>query len=168
MPEQIQIELDHSRCFSELMHGAQLLYNLALWRLRGVNNSAAESQWTDRVHTWEQRIANRSAELGAWQLPAFWELVDAIGARPSAPTQRFCKNWIEHIRAGAGPGGVVDSPICSDLVRRQEIDVKRGQARFENRSLLAAWGGDSGSAQLNYRWFITRALVTEIRAARDA
>jgi hypothetical protein len=168
MPDQVQSDLDHARCFSELMHGAQLLYNLALWRLRAVDDADAESLWTARVEAWEETIANRSAELAAWPLAAFWNRVDAIGARPSDTTRRFCDNWIEHVRAGSGAGGVANGGIYTDLVRRQEIDVKRGQARFENRSLLAAWGGDSGSGQLNYRWFITRSLVSEIREARDA
>ena len=106
--------------------------------------------------------------LEAWDLDAFWDVVDDIGARPRLATERFCCAWIEHIRTGVGSGGIAASPICTHLVRQQEIEVKRGQARFENRSLLAAWGGDSGSVPLNYRWFITRAFVTEIREACGA
>jgi hypothetical protein len=168
MPEAVQCDLHHARCFSELLHGAQLLYNLALWRLRAVDDGEQEALWTARIGAWEHEIALRATELDVWDLDAFWDVVDEIDARPSPVTERFCCNWIEHIRTGVGSGGVAASPICTDLVRRQEIDVKRGQARFENHSLLAAWGGDSGSAPLNYRWFITRAFVTEIRGARRA
>src|SRR5207237_82893 len=60
LPERLRGQLDHGRNFSEVMHGAQLLYNLMLAEQRQWADSAGEyralmAEW------WERIEANRPA-----------------------------------------------------------------------------------------------------------
>jgi hypothetical protein len=166
MPAHIQEQLEHARCFSEALHGAQLLYNLLLARQR--DSDDAIEQWHGRLEEWEGRIAQRGDALSSWDLDRFWAIVGESGARVPPVTRQFTMNWIEHVRAGTGSLGVALDKVCEDFVRTQEVRVKGKQARLVNRSLLDSWGGDSGSAQLNYRWGVTSSYVTEIQEARRA
>jgi hypothetical protein len=166
MPDGLQRQLHQARLFSEVLHGAQLLYNLLLARQAELGEQA--EAWEQDISAWEARLAERGDALGAWELDEFWSTLAGTGATVTPPTRRFCSSWIEHARAGTGSLGTAHDRVCEDLVRVQEGHVKRQQSRLANRSMLEAWGGNSGSAQLSYRWAITQNYVAEIREARGA
>jgi hypothetical protein len=109
----------------------------------------------------------RGQQISSWDLPDFWEIVRSTGARATPPTMRFIEDWVELVRTNS-PHGVSTNGRCEELVRCQEIKVKGVHARLTNRSMLEAWGGDSGSQQLSYRWSITRGYAEEIVSARGA
>lgn len=113
-------------------------------------------------------MAERGEVIASWDLRRFWEILDGSGARVTPPTRQFVLAWIERVRANQGKLHATQDEACKELVRAQEIQVKGGQARLANRSMLESWGGDSGSQQLNYRWGITRGYAEEIVSARRA
>jgi Family of unknown function (DUF6361) len=65
MPAQMREQLDHARCFSEVMHGAQLLYNLMLTRKLSDGHSDAAESWEAAIDQWEAMIAARDDVLDA-------------------------------------------------------------------------------------------------------
>ncbi|MEN3284729.1 MAG: hypothetical protein V7607_5869 [Solirubrobacteraceae bacterium] len=166
MPAPLQHQLHQARLFSEVLHGAQLLYNLLLARQAELGEQV--EAWEQDIAKWEARLANRGDALAAWELDEFWSTLASTGAAVPRPTRRFCSSWIEHARAGTGSLGVAHDKVSEDLIRVQEAHVKGRQARLANRSMLEAWGGNSGSTQLSYRWAVTKDYVAEIREARHA
>lgn len=166
MPGAIREQLYHARCFSEAIHGAQLLYNSLLARSYPSGPESADG-WAHAAGEWAALMAARDRQIASWDIARFWEIVASSGARVRPPTRRFVNDWVKLLR-GAATLDVTNDKRFEKLVRDQEIQVKGGQARLTNRSMLEAWGGDSGSQQLSYRWDITRDYVQEIASARDA
>jgi hypothetical protein len=169
MPAAIVEQLHHGRCFSEAMLGAQLLYNFMLARqLQTDQDGRADwvEAWAHEIEVWKQMIALRAGALGDWDLSAFWQLVDATGARVTLATRHFVDTWIDHVRDG-GDLSLRDKR-CQGWIHDRECRVKGRQARLVNRSMLLSWRGQSGSRQLDYRWAITRKYAEEIGGAADA
>ena len=170
MPAHIREQLRHARCFSEAMHGAQLLYNLMLARQRaelGWPIAPAEG-WEVEIAAWREAIARRADAIEAWDLERCWEIVDGSGARVTPPTRNFVRAWLDRACAATGGLDVTRDATCQALIHEQECRVKRSQARLENRSMLLSWGGASGAQQLNYRWDVTREYADEIAGGRGA
>lgn len=166
MPSRLQKQLHHARLFSESMHGAQLLYNLLLARQR--RSEPLAKTWTERLSEWQEALAASADEIDAWDMKSFWQFADEAKANVSPMTRMFADRWVASVTGRDGTSSVGDDDICCDLVRSQEIHVKGAQARLANRSMLEAWGGDSGSAQLSYRWGVTSSYVDEIVEALRA
>jgi Family of unknown function (DUF6361) len=87
LPPKLGELVHHAGCFSEVMHGAPLLYNLVL---------AEQAHWDEgvgkyrqRFAEWEQLISKRSKILIAWKRTRFWELIRAVNPRISNPTYDF-------------------------------------------------------------------------------
>jgi len=55
-----------------------------------------------------------------------------------------------------------DDPKARRLITERELQLKRGRAKLHNRRYLELWRGDSGAAQLNFRWQITQSIALEI------
>ncbi len=158
VPERLREVLDQARWFSNVAHGAALLYNLML---------AEAGSRGDR----DDLIARYSGDLEAWhkevdQLPTldpagFWSLLNTRGIAVSFRTHSFLDRWFELVESGdAGPASI----DARDLIRARERQLKRGRARLHNPRQLERWGGSSGVDPLTYRWSIAQTLVTDITA----
>jgi hypothetical protein len=55
-----------------------------------------------------------------------------------------------------------DSPVFRQLIREREHRLKKNLARIDNPRAQELWTGDSGTAQLEYGWFISQRLVGDI------
>lgn len=171
MPTAIQQQLDHGRCFSEVMLGAQRLYNFMLARRLEVDHGGSKAKveiWRDAIDEWEVNVAARAGHLERWDLGELWHLIDGSGARVTTPTRRFINTWVDHVRGAAGALNTTADKRCGEWIRNQEHWVKGNQARLVNPSMLLTWRGQSGSRQLDYRWGITRGYVEEIGGNRGA
>ena len=81
-PQSLLVEqLKHGQNFSEVMHGAQLLYNLILAE-QWVNDHKS-ADYCDRVDEYRERLAEwwaiievRRSDMSKWDLPRFWQIVD--------------------------------------------------------------------------------------------
>ncbi|MGE0065830.1 MAG: DUF6361 family protein [Dehalococcoidia bacterium] len=169
MPAAIQQQVEHGRCFSETIFGAQLLYNLMLARKRHAELDGPRGEvdrWEEEIEEWEAAVADRSDALHAWDLEGFWAMVAESRARVSSPTAAFITRWIDHVRAGIGALDIATDARCRDWVHDQECRVKGKQARLVNRTMLIAWGGESGAQPLNYRWNTTKGYAEEIGRVR--
>lgn len=152
--------LDHARRFSELMHGAALVYNIALARERSWDEQI--DKHSKALETWANHL-NRP-ELGAWSLPRLWELTMDYGHTITPATRHFVKQWVNVV--GTGADGIGDNPVALDLVRHREESVKtRARSRFTNRRALDQWSGSSGLGRMTYRWATANAFLHDLRSA---
>ena len=55
-----------------------------------------------------------------------------------------------------------DSPAARLLIRDREHQLKKNLARIDNPGAQELWTGDSGTAQLEFRWFISQRLLGDI------
>lgn len=138
--------VDHAKLFSSVMHGASLLYNLLLSRLRN------RADWIDRYET---RLADwRSgldmAAIRTWSLDAFWQTIEhpAHGIRPQA--KRFVTDWLALLTNQGIEGNLTAS--AGRLIQDRERRLKTNQSRFMNRAVRDRWTGASGADPLSFRW----------------
>jgi hypothetical protein len=136
----------HGEIFSHVMHGATLLYNLALSELRGRDDWAAD--YRERIVAWTAEL-DRSAVNG-WSLDDFWNAVEhpAHSIRPAA--KRFVMQWLELVADAAAP--IASAPAARQLVEERERRLKTSQSRYTNHAVRDRWAGASGLDRLSFRW----------------
>ena len=119
----------HGKIFSDVMHGATLLYNLALSELRGRDDWAAD--YRERIAAWAADL-DRSV-VSAWSLDDFWNTVEhpAHSIRPAA--KRFVMQWLELVADGATP--IASAPAALQLVEERERRLKTSQSRYTNQAV---------------------------------
>lgn len=172
---QIRVHVEHARCFSELMYGAALLYNLLLAekvneaRRGGADLAVSDDlsgDYRDWLDTWAAEVKDRADAYEQWERPRFWDLVLRRNPRVSLRTRSFIERWLSI--AIERPESVVDDRAARELVAHREIAVKGALARVTNLRALERWNGASGTEPLLYRWRQTRRLVSDVRAGQNA
>jgi Family of unknown function (DUF6361) len=165
LPPKLRELLEHARNYSEVMHGAPLLYNLIL---------AEQERWDEgiedyrgRFAEWASLIAGRSSIFQAWKRARFWELAHADNTRVSSPTYDFSNTWWDFVLA-VDASKLRDNPTVRALIRDREHKLKKNLARIGNPRARELWNGDSGSAQLEYRWLISQRLLEDIFKGLEA
>lgn len=150
LPPPLADTLDHARNFSELIHGAALLYNLML---------AEEARWEklvadyhDRLALWWDGTVARAAAFELWDQRAFWQLLAQAGGRITPHTRSFVDMWREVFDASNRLESLTNSSRVRQFVTHRERRLKGKRARLGNPHMLETWRGQSGTAQLDYRW----------------
>lgn len=156
-PAPVRHNVEHAQCFSELLHGAALLYNLILAdkiadaRQEGFDSDVDRSdEYRERLADWAALVRQRGPVYAAWDRQGFWQLIRATNPRLSPITVAFVDRWIDLVLAAEGE--VADHEQARQLISEREIRVKRGLARVANLRALEQWNGASGVAQLTFRW----------------
>lgn len=157
----IKEQLAHARAFSEVIHGAALLYNLLLARKKPAPELV--TGYEEELKQWGERITAAIRRLSEWDRSRFWDLVVKDGhARVGIPARQFVDAWLD--LALKGDLKLISTDQRAEaLIRNREHNLKRGQARLENRRTLELWGGAAGTAQLDYRWNIVQVIVGDIQ-----
>ncbi|MBM4372060.1 MAG: hypothetical protein FJ098_10430 [Deltaproteobacteria bacterium] len=150
--------MEHARLFSEVMHGAALLYNLALAEQAGRTELADEHR--EALGRWGE--ATDRAAVRGWSLDRLWVLTTAPGVTISQPTRRFVETWVAQVRAK--PGSLADGDDARDLIRRRERALKGAHSRFSNQRALDQWSGYSGTGRLVYRWPTAKTFHQDLHA----
>lgn len=144
--------LSHARIFSVVMHGAALIYNLAL---------ADARRWSDKKEEHEAGLQAWLKEIDLdevrnWSLSRFWEITvnqdegqDQVRII-NPKTRRFVEEWVAAILTHGD--GIGEDNSTRELIRRRETSLKKGRSRFTNRRALEQWGGSSGLGRMTYRW----------------
>jgi len=159
-------QLFHARCFSEVVHGAALLYNLMLARLRKAKDLVED--YENGLDEWVKGVREAHARLGKWDRDRFWEIV--LRAAPGAipiPTRRFVDEWLA-LALDRDLKSIDSNPKATNLIRERERTLKRGQARLESTRALELWGGAAGASQLDYRWRTVQTIVADIQRGLGA
>lgn len=161
LPGHLARELTHARNFSEVIHGAALVYNLLLSEQK--QGGEFIGHYRDQLQGWWDRLKCRQHEFDIWDRASFWRLLSDCNTRIRGVTRRFVDEWMDLTFAATSLSAIADSNAARRLVTNQEHAVKPGRARIGTPRTTENWEGSSGSAQLNYRWNRpVRAIVNDI------
>ena len=163
LPDALKRRLAHARAFSEVMHGASILYNVML--SRAADSDAWLSVHEAAFEEWAQQEHQRSRRLKDWDLTVFWQIASEGGARISYSSRAFVEAWARRIRQLARPRELSGDAVTLRLVQSREVALKKGRARLANRRHLELWNGASGTGQLDLRWRISQRLLLNILGA---
>jgi hypothetical protein len=158
-PGEQQAWIAHARNFSQVMHGAILLYNLMLAELS--QSSDLVDWYKTGLATWQDELEACSAVLAAWEREAFWRLVTGSSQIPGR-TRAFVSVWLRTLFTDGQWRHLATSREARALVRDRETWLKRGRSRFESQRHLEMWSGVAGIARLDYRWPIARRITNDI------
>lgn len=159
-PPDLQEQLLHAQNFSELSHGAALLYNLMLAEAKP-DSTLAESYRTD-LEQWATRLSARAEALQQWDRQAFWRLVNQQAGPVSLRTQAFVNHWFNLALEPESAFSIADNASAKALIHDREAALKGKQARLDNSRALELWLGDSGVFQLNFRWPTVSRILNDI------
>lgn len=164
IPQELGALVRHGERFSATVRGAALLYNLMLREFRDDDDrgdrDAAASLRVD-FDTWAAEATRSNLAHWCRNLDDFWEIL-GNQARIPVTTRTFIDAWSQLI-ATMPPRDLADAPAARTLIEERELQHKRVQARFGNRSRLQAWRGDSGLTPLEYRWSGVRRILQDIQ-----
>lgn len=149
----------NARNFSEIMHGAALLYNLIL--AEQVQNQELVESYRDDFASWIETVVSRESTFRSWSKENFWNLIYLLNPAIASGTRQFIDKWwnfvltynLEELR---------DDKRIRQFIEERERSLKKDLARIGNPNTKNAWGGDSGSGQMDYRWWISQRLLSDI------
>lgn len=163
LPQRISDVLEHARNFSDVMHGAALLYNLLV--AEKVPNVEWVAHYQQEISSWADRIAARISLLQKWDADQTWSYAEEGGHKAPHNARIFVSKWIEIVLHKGALLQVANNTEARELVANREIQLKRGMARLNNASARDRWNGASGTAPLSYRWSNVRTIVGDIQRA---
>lgn len=152
--------LEHARCFSEVMHGAALLYNRML--SRALPNEEWVADYMEWLEEWGEMIEERQRDLQRWNRSEFWALILRENPRIPGAARSFVERWCALV-LGDPKGRRALGPVAEELVARREHALKGDRSRLRSRAHLEQWRGASGAQQFTYRWGICQSMAREIR-----
>lgn len=164
LPAQLKSTLKYAQNFSQVMHGAAILYNLMLSRQVPHDKGREwEEDYTELLNTWAQNIAKRGREIRDWSLPDLWIVLDNLEARVHPATKTFIQHWVELCRSHLDSlERLAQEPTALTLITQRERLLKKARARLNNPRALETWPGSAGAGQLEYRWSTVEVLVRDI------
>ena len=162
LSEGLREDLLHARNFSEIIHGAALLYNLMLAKTR--KNDELITNYEGQLEIWREKIEKRWADLIGWhgRINEFWQLAAFSKARIPHGTRTFVNEWMNCVFDATDLRKIPERSDTQALIRNREYQLKGNRARLENLRALELWRGASGHIQLNYRWGSVSAIVADI------
>ena len=165
VPPRLAEVLRHAQNFSELMEGAQALYNLLLARraeqVLGHDHSDLIEELAGELVEWATTMSARRTELATWMASEeFWFLIERATRVPT-PTRRFVLAWSEI--ALNRPDAVAEDADAALLVTERERRLKGKLARLTEPRALENWNGDPFSVgQMTFRWANARQILDDL------
>jgi len=155
-------EIQLSRNFSEIMHGAALLYNLMLATKRAREDWI--TKYDNRMRAWTQLVRSRWTALSEWhkQIREFWTAQPLVSANVPMRTRRFVESWLDIVLSGVDFDAALQSAVTRSLLEEREFQLKGNRSRLLNTRALEMWSGSSGEQQLDYRWSTVAAIIADI------
>lgn len=166
LPDNLSVWIGHGRNFSEMLHGAALLYNLMLAEASGWSDKIAD--YRARLSDWWNALSQRRLELRDWDLQVFWNLVTRQNPRISTRTKNFVKEWISLVQSANGERSVVELSRARELIHHRERYLKGRMARLTNDRARELWqnsNGEAGSQQVDLRWNAAKRIAADIADA---
>ncbi len=165
-PERIQTDLMHAQNFSEVIHGAALLYNLML--AEKSKNEERTSKYGRLFLEWGEALKARAPVLANWQREDFWKVVHSTNPKIPLPTRVFVDTWLDLAKA-TGAETLRELPRARRLITARERAIKGGLARLFSAEALLRWSGAAGAGQLDYRWNPqVQSVITDIQTGLKA
>lgn len=180
-PLDCQRLLRYAEAFSQMLHGAALLYNLMLaeraversenaesLRLQtvGMNDEELAELYRDLLLDWLIEIDDRSGALFSWrdERADFWAAVMRGGTQVGQRTRTFVNEWVDLVLDTRPRVMLLDARAPRALIEQREAWLKRGLARLANQDALGRWRGMAGIGRMDFRWRQARRLADDILA----
>jgi hypothetical protein len=160
LPIELRRQIEHARCFSEVMHGGAILYNLFLGELEPRRDAVIEN-CEAMLEEWFALLSERSQVLTNWDREDFWKLLSEQMRPPSIATHQFVESWCRRVLSG-NPATLRADEGVKRLIFNREAEIKGALARCNNRRSREMWGGDAGLGRLGFRWSNARVLLRDI------
>jgi len=149
--KELKNDLWHAHAFSEVMHGAALLYNLILAEL--IKSEERISEYRIDLSEWWVSLQADPHRYMDWELDRFRDFIDhRLKARVSFMTWDFVGNWLQYVKSAKSIESLLASKEAKRLIEDREYRLKGGRARIGNPKARELWSGYSGTGQLDYRW----------------
>lgn len=165
-PARLVDVLRHARNFSDLMEGAQALYNLLLARRAerelDRDTTGLQEVLVAELEDWAERIDDRRAELSAWITGEEFWLVIERKTRVSQRTRCFVQSWAA--LALDTPANVSSAAEAEALILEREFQLKGKLARLVEPRALENWNGEAFSpGQMTFRWTNARGILDDLQ-----
>jgi len=160
LPANLQEQIIHAHNFSDVIHGAALLYNMMLAEKSG--REVLLDQYHDALQGWAAELVERESILIRWDRHRFWEIARLRNARISTLTTNFINAWLNLVLDQHKVATVADNPQARQLIYERERQLKRGLARLDNQRQLEQWNGEAGTRRLNFRWAVAQTIIADI------
>ncbi len=160
VPIELQRQIEHARCFSEVMYGAAILYNLFLGELDPRRDDVIKN-CEAMLEEWFALLSERRQALTNWDREDFWKLLSEQMKAPSIATHQFVENWCRRVLSG-NPATLRADEGVKRFIFNREAEIKGALARCNNRHSREMWGGDAGLGRLGFRWSNARVLLRDI------
>ncbi len=158
MPPEHRKVLYHARMFSEVMHGAPMVYNLMVSEEAGRDDLVEE--YRDRFREWADSLD--LGELEQWPMGVTLAIARGQGGHTiSAQTETFVRRWVDLVRQN--PHAVSGLEETRRLIRHREMFLKGPRSLFTNRKALEEkYSGGLGMGRLNFRWPEVQQLLRDL------
>jgi hypothetical protein len=149
--------LENARLFSEIMHGAAILYNLMLGEVFPSQEKVVE--YEAMFDAWAKEMAAAGKRVRDWNLQRFWQIVRHPNHTITFQTRDFVETWVMLLlRHG---NDLVQSEEARLLIRSRE-SMKGSRSRFKNRNALQKWGGAAGIGRIDFRWASANQFLSDL------
>jgi hypothetical protein len=165
LPAHLREQLDHGQNVSEMMHGAQLLYNLMLAELVGWGEKIGEYRAV--LGSWWQEVQGRIGQLSRWDRRRFWQIVYQGNPRVRTRARRFVNDWVSLVLSAGTQAEIVEGAAARKLIELREVQLKGRLARLHSDRAQETWPGAAGAGRLDLRWFSARRIVRDILAGLE-
>lgn len=166
LPPELSDLLAHGQNVSEVMHGAQILYNLMLAERRGEVERI--DGYADLFDSWAARIGERQFTLQSWNRVGFWRHARRANARIPRRCEEFVDRWIDLVQDAPTVSALRKDAAVRGMVQDREVQLKRGLSRLTSPRALELWSGGSGLRQLDLRWTAAKRILSDILSGLDA
>ncbi len=168
LPPTLQKQLIHAKNFSLVINSASLLYNLMLAeKIYEINRESGEEiieRYRNALQEWREELFEDEEQILEWDWKnEFWETVSLSNPKINPRTRSFVNLWCGLVFENKDYG-ISDHEIARNLVERRERRLKGKLSRLSNPRSLELWGGAAGIRRLNYRWTVTRRILSDIMA----
>jgi hypothetical protein len=164
LPEKLAAHLEMLRTFSEVMHGAAILYNRALGEMEPKRDAYIEN-CQEALDEWRSKVQHRQQAIERFNDGDFWNLLLGFGHSASMPTKAFIESWFRIAKDANRRKTIEADQRAIDLVFARERQMKGAMARCDNRRQREMWEGAAGMGQLAFRWPNAQILINDIALA---
>ena len=170
-PPPVRRMVGAAEAFSDLMHGAQLLYHLLVARQLAASSGPESTRidteaFEESFLRWATVRAERAPDALS-DLTDFWELLLGINPRLGPEVRGFVEAWLELTTSG-DPRRLVGDERAARMITLRERAMKGSLARLSNRARLDTFSAGPEAGRLGFRWGSAKTVIEDLAAARRA
>lgn len=158
-PAPVRRLVRHGEIFSQVMHGAALLYNLALSELRERDDWVED--YRERIAVWVEELD--LSTVRDWSLEEFWVAAKHPDHGINEKAIDFVTQWRDLVLQDAKQ--IASANPARSLVADRERWLKKSQSRYTNHAVRDRWNGASGIDRLSFRWSQAKSHLRDLAHA---